>query len=148
MREHAKDRGRLDPQPASPGPPAPGIRPIKADVQAAVTVLARRPERAEAGPIDLRDTDFRGVRARSGRLGAILLGTRLDHADLGEVDLQGARLRAATLERAWLRAAKLQGASLRSANLRGAYLCEADLRNTDRKSAVVDDVQDDGAVWA
>jgi hypothetical protein len=134
VREHAVDRGPAD-QPASPvkaGPPVPGLPPIRADVQAAVTVLARRPKRAESGPLDLRDVDLRGVRARTARFaGAILTNAKLDYSDLGEVDLRAARLRNASLHSAWLRAANLQDASLRHANLSYAYLGDVNWRNAD-----------------
>jgi Pentapeptide repeats (8 copies) len=75
-------------------------------VQAALTVLARRPDRAELRPIDLRRCDLRlaflhGAKFRR----AILSDSWLDYADLGEVDLREASLRQIGLAHTWIRLA-------------------------------------------
>jgi hypothetical protein len=112
VRENATDRGEAQDSSASwTGPPLPGVPQLAADVQAAVTVLGRRPERTEPGRLlDLRGTDLRGVLAHGARLrGAILIRARFDHADLGEADFRDARLRQASLRHAWLRPLRCKG---------------------------------------
>jgi Pentapeptide repeats (8 copies) len=151
VREHATDRGAAtenDQSTAGAGPPAVGLPTLPADIQAAMTVLGRRPPRPEQAPLDLRDTDLRGVRAHAARLaGAILTGAKFDHADLGQADLRGARLRKASLHAAWLRAANLRRASLRHADLSQAYLLDADLRESDHTGANLDAIEDAGVHW-
>lgn len=98
------------------------------DVQAALTVIGRRPSREERGRIDLRRVDLQGADLRRARLQTVdLRGTQLQTAYLGEAQLQGALLGEAQLHGAFLRDAQLhhadlRGARLRDANLRGAQL--------------------------
>ncbi|WP_330481421.1 pentapeptide repeat-containing protein [Streptomyces sp. NBC_00724] len=88
------------------------------DVQAALTVLGRRPSLGEAKVqrVDLRDTNLEG-------------------SNLQDADLRCADIRGANLQRADLRGANLQKADLRDANLQRASLDEVDLRNADLQTA-------------
>jgi hypothetical protein len=149
-----RDRTRLKPPPpyGSAAPPAPNLAGDYAspptDVQAAVTVLGRRPARHEPNPVDLTYVDLRGVALSKGRLeNANWSGAQLQRADLTEAKLRGATFESAQLqnsclegaelectsflgaqlEAARLAGAKLQGASLMKANLQHANLIEANL---------------------
>ncbi len=94
---------------APPVNPTPArIRPTQ-PVQAALTVLGRRPDRFEPFRLDLRSTDLRG-------------------GVLNDAHLRRADLRSAHLDRADLRGAHLEGADLRIAVLTGADLRGTDLR--------------------
>ncbi|WP_207919664.1 pentapeptide repeat-containing protein [Micromonospora sp. KC207] len=86
------------------------------DVQAALTVLSRRPERPERNPINLTRTDLKG---------GVLLGVKLQGANLKQARLEGAILDGAQLQGANLKEARLQGASMRWAQLQGANLTRA-----------------------
>ncbi|MFG2276058.1 pentapeptide repeat-containing protein [Streptomyces chartreusis] len=104
------------------------VRPAD-DVQAALTVLGRRPERQEAFRIDLRRTDLRGADLQRARLQrtdmtkANLEGANLARADLAKADLAGANL-----DRAWMLFTSVDGAILAGASLQDAYLRKIDLR--------------------
>jgi hypothetical protein len=92
------------------------------DVQAAITVLGRLPQRSGVSRGDLS--------------GALLAGAQLDGANLAEAKLDGANLAGAQLEAADLTEAKLgetnlAGANLGGANLAYAYLNRADLPGAD-----------------
>ena len=109
--------------------PAEERRSPAADVQAALTVLGRRPDRPEATPLDLRDTDLQGAELRRARFAhALLTRSQLDGADLNEAQLQAARLDGAQLHGATLHGAQLQDATLREARLQGATLYGAQLQ--------------------
>ncbi|MER6409000.1 pentapeptide repeat-containing protein [Streptomyces viridosporus] len=108
-----------------------------ADVQAALTVLARRrPEQDRGTPVDLGGSDFRGIDF-PGHLPLKLPGVFLSKADLRGAQLEGADLRGADLsfanldqvmlDEAHLEDAFLGGASLRSASLSNAHLRGADM---------------------
>jgi uncharacterized protein YjbI with pentapeptide repeats len=106
-----------------------------ADVQAAMTVLARRPGREEPFAIDLRRTMLAGLElppgARLDRAGlreSDFTGAYLAGADLTEADLYGATLTGATLLGAMLNGANLRRANLAEADLFEATLSEANLR--------------------
>jgi uncharacterized protein YjbI with pentapeptide repeats len=103
--------------------------PLAADVQAAMTALARRPERDEEFPIDLRRTTLAGLELTPGaRLaGANLAEATLTRATLVGANLDGANLTGANLVRAALTGADLGGAKLTRANLAVATLSEANL---------------------
>ncbi|MGC9668802.1 pentapeptide repeat-containing protein [Planosporangium sp. 12N6] len=114
-----------------------GVR-CPADVQAALTVIGRRPQRPER-PIDLSYTDLAGADLTGARLtGAAFQGSVLAHgclvgAELAEADFTDAVLTRALLTRAVLRRAVMVRADLRNAILAGvnlalASLMEADLR--------------------
>jgi uncharacterized protein YjbI with pentapeptide repeats len=119
------------------------------DVQAALTVLGRRPKRPErSGLVDLSQADLTGVnltnlafndalfwrsKLRSAKLQeasfrrAIFSFADLKYAGLSYASLQDAVFYDAQLQQAVLMGAKLQGAVLEDADLRGAHLAEADL---------------------
>jgi Pentapeptide repeats (8 copies) len=99
---------------------------LPGDVQAALTVLGRRPDRLdlEVDHLRLSQTDIRRAHLRNARLQcARLRYAHLEKAHLESADLGGARLR-----RAFLKRADLEGANLRYADLRGARLKRARLR--------------------
>lgn len=113
------------------------------DVQAAFTVLCRRPERPERSDINLRRVDLRGVEASGARLAGVdfsgavlqravltranLFSARLDGAHLDEAKLSWANLPWTVLVDARLTGADLYGAGLQAATLYGADLTDADL---------------------
>ena len=100
-----------------PKGPAPQPKPTT-DVQAAVTVLGRLPQRRGVSRGDLSSALLAGARLG----GANLSGARLDRANLS-----GARLGGANLSDAWLNRANLSDAELDRANLSDAWLAGADL---------------------
>jgi Pentapeptide repeats (8 copies) len=114
-----------------PGDPQKSRRPAT-DVQAALTVLARRPVRAEPNRIDLSQTDLRG---------ADLAGGRLDEVDLTGAWLDGADLNRASLSAALLENARLTDTTLVDTQLRGANLTRADLQNANLTGADMRDAQ-------
>lgn len=114
----------------------------RTDVQAALTVVARRPDRPEDGlVIDLSGLYLEGARLSHARLaranlsGSHLLGAVLRAADLSQAGLRKAVLQAAELDRANLYRADLTGASLRSADAYKADLRYADLHGTNLNGA-------------
>lgn len=133
--------------PLGSGPAAPA--PIATDVQAALTVIARRPvpqdSPASKSALDLSHTDLRGVVLRHGQLdGANLAGAWLNDADLAGSHLLGTNLVKAQLPRANLCGveldyADLTGANLEGANLGGANLHHATLRFARLRSALLRD---------
>jgi uncharacterized protein YjbI with pentapeptide repeats len=116
-RDHSSAGAPSPPETNEPTEPA-------ADIQAAVTVIGRRPQREEIRGLDLRRIDLRG---------ADLSGARLEHADLRKshfknANLIGAHLRRANLIDAHLEHAYLRGAHLEDASLLWAFLGYADMR--------------------
>ena len=99
------------------GSDPPAATEVAEDVQAALTVLGRRPVRPEDS-LELGHLQLRGARLN----GADLTGASLDHADL-----TGAVLAGADLTRAWLDDADLTDAVLAGADLTDALLERADL---------------------
>ncbi|MFF2235740.1 pentapeptide repeat-containing protein [Streptomyces anulatus] len=100
-------------------------------VQAALTVLGRRPPVEEPFRIDLRRTDLRGADLQDARLERVrLAGARLEGANLIGAHLEKAWLRETQLGGVWLDRAHLEGAHLRGADLRGASLKETHLKGT------------------
>ncbi|WP_328753062.1 pentapeptide repeat-containing protein [Streptomyces sp. NBC_00285] len=92
-------------------------------VQAALTVLGRRPQREEPFRIDLRFINLRGADLKAVRLERVrLAGANLEKADLTEAHLEEAWMQETRLEGAWLNRAHLKDANLRAADLRGASL--------------------------
>lgn len=125
------------------------------DVQAALTVIGRRPRRPERNDVDLSLTDLCGAdlsslnfdkvwlwraKLRDAKLlGTSLKGTNLAWAQLQDAGLthaqmQGAHLMEAQLQKAVLIAAQVQDADLENAHLEGAYLAAADLENAKLKN--------------
>ncbi|MEH2329766.1 pentapeptide repeat-containing protein [Nostoc sp.] len=101
---------------------------IRLDIQAALTVIARRD--ANKDPVneqlDLSFTDMRG---------ANLKGANLQQINLYQANLAGANLREANLAGAILSAANLEGANLYLANLEGAILSAANLSEANLSEA-------------
>lgn len=138
---------------------------LRADVQAAFTVIARRAHWQTEGEKRLRlsQADLRSARLFEGHLenaiimsthleNSFLRGVHLEHAGLLFAQLDGASLdeahmeaamcpstsfRGATLEGAHLEMASMQGARFSEANLTGAYLLNANLRKADFRNAVL-----------
>jgi hypothetical protein len=123
IREHSRPQW----PPSDPGGPVPE-RPLRPDVQAAVTAVGRRLTERDAGPVDLTRAD--------------LTGADLAGADLAGADLGGARLPGADLGGARLTGADLGGADLTGANLADTDLTGADLAGTDLTRAELT-----GALW-
>lgn len=102
-------------------PPDPGGqvrgRPLRPDVQAAMTAVGRRLAARDTGPIDLTRADLTG-------------------ADLAGADLTGADLSGARLTGADLTGADLTGASLADTDLTGADLTGTDLTRTELTGAL------------
>jgi uncharacterized protein YjbI with pentapeptide repeats len=138
-----------------PGPlPEPGAQ-LPTDVQAALTVLGRLPERPEMPPVDLRFTNLDSADLSNARLpgallsyallrvanleGAILTGADLRRVDLTSSMLTGCNLRRAKLEAAILNKVNANGATFEDANLRHSKLymttlAKASLRKADMTS--------------
>jgi uncharacterized protein YjbI with pentapeptide repeats len=131
-----------------------------ADIQAALTVLARRETSLDVRPLDLSESRLEGADLRAADLkranlfgadlkGAYLHGADLENAylvranlkgaDLGEAHLKGAYLRGAHLERAYLRGAHLEGAYLRGVHLEGADLSAGHLERAHLPGAHLED---------
>jgi Pentapeptide repeats (8 copies) len=117
-----------------------------ADIRAALTVLGRRPRRAERDSLNLSGADLRGARLEGARLHGIdLTGADLREADLSTADMEKAVLVMADLRTAILRSTNLQGAYLPEVDLRGAILFGADLRGADLCRAHLEDARLDAA---
>jgi uncharacterized protein YjbI with pentapeptide repeats len=137
------------------------------DVQTAVTVLGRRPDREERVPLDLRHTDLRGVDMTMAHLertsldgahleGATLVGTYLtraslygaylQHANLSKAHLEHATLGGARLERTILFDAHLEHAGLGDAHLEGAVIAGAHLDHAWMHSARLEGSTMEGAI--
>ncbi|MEH1836817.1 MAG: pentapeptide repeat-containing protein [Nostoc sp.] len=119
---------------------------IRTDIQAALTVIARRNllEDPKEQKLDLRNIDIKGADLLKANLqqadlrGADLSGADLREADLSEADLNGAKLVRSILYETKLLKASLCGANLcwanlnranfSGANMRSANLCGASLR--------------------
>jgi uncharacterized protein YjbI with pentapeptide repeats len=139
LREHARWRGESAAAASGSEPledrESPSKRPkvpeLRADFQAAATVLSRRDRRHERPNyrLDLRGVDLRGVLlppdADLG--GADLSRADLSRANLEEAILEGAELEGAHFFVAHLEVANFGGANLKRANLGGAYLAGAHL---------------------
>ncbi|MEH2184263.1 pentapeptide repeat-containing protein [Nostoc sp.] len=101
---------------------------IRLDIQAALTVIARRD--ANEDPVneqlDLSFTDMRG---------ANLKGANLQQTNLYQANLAGANLRKANLAGTILSAANLSGANLYLANLEGTILSAANLSEANLSGA-------------
>jgi hypothetical protein len=135
-------RERRTPEPApSPSPTRGVVLSPAADVQAALTVLGRRPN-----PGDRRT---RINLAGANLSGANLVGANLDHANLiraylvgatlTDAHLTGANLANANLSGAYLANTDLSGGYLVGANLTGAHLIDANLSDADLSGADLTD---------
>jgi uncharacterized protein YjbI with pentapeptide repeats len=123
---------------------------LRADFQAAATVLGRRDGSLDAekvvldlrlvdlASVDLRGANLRGARLRQANLeGARLENANLEEAGLFRANLQRARLTDALLHRAILYEADLRRAALSGANLRGAGLTRAKLQEAILQRAIL-----------
>ncbi|MCG5440714.1 pentapeptide repeat-containing protein [Micromonospora foliorum] len=96
---------------------------LPADVQAALTVLGRRPARLEVRALDLTGADLRNANLREFNFrNASLVRAMLDDADLFGADLTWANLHDASLAYADLRMGTLRHAYMVGCTLRGAWL--------------------------
>ncbi|WP_337192002.1 pentapeptide repeat-containing protein [Streptomyces sp. HUCO-GS316] len=117
-------------------------RPIPADVNAALAVLAdRNPNRDGKFALDLRHSYLPGVELRSTTMNhrnrTSLAKADLRASHLTSADLYNADLREANLDNADLRNARLTSADLSDAHLAVADLRDADLRGADLRDAFV-----------
>ena len=111
IREHSRPQW----PPSDPGGPV-RERPLRPDVQAAITAVGRRLSERDTGPVDLTRADLTGADLAGADLaGADLGGARLTGADLGGADLTGANLADTDLT-----GADLTGTDLTRAELTGA----------------------------
>lgn len=121
--------------------PEPGDRRPSDDLQAALSVLGRRPKRAEEKlAVDLRRTDLRGAGLVGANLrGALLIGANLEGADLGAADLSAAHLTSARVRRVNLTGARLERASMKGADLEGTWMVHACLKGAHLTGASLKD---------
>lgn len=142
VREHAKPT--VASAQASDEHPQPSV-----SVQAALTVIGRRPQRHEINPIDFHGTWLPGVNLPGAYLknvnftGAILSGSNLveanlEHAYLSDARLQGANLAEAHLEDASLYRTNLGKARLIEAHLERASFLESHLEGANLSGAYAD----------
>ncbi|MDQ1026117.1 uncharacterized protein YjbI with pentapeptide repeats/nitrogen fixation-related uncharacterized protein [Streptomyces umbrinus] len=137
----------------SDDPPDNGNAKPREDVQAALTVLGRRPNRSAGRVhINLRRTDLRGADmsdgmfnhvdlrnawiqnvnlARSSLLNALFQGAALQKADLMFAHLGGATFHEANMEEATFRLADARGANFSHANLERVSFRQAKLQNAE-----------------
>jgi len=124
------------------------------DVNAAITVIARRNPSEDIGKVSLPRIELNGLRLAAGAClanidftGAVLSGANLagadftnailDDADLSGADLRGAILAGASLTGARLSDARLNGAQLPGADLSGAHLPSVPLIEANLSRAVL-----------
>jgi Pentapeptide repeats (8 copies) len=101
---------------------------LATDVQAAMTVLGRLPQRPDIRRADLIEAHLSGARLDGADLsGALLIKADLSGADLVEANLVGAQLVKVNLSGARPVGADLSGADLSAADLSGAWLAGANL---------------------
>jgi Pentapeptide repeats (8 copies) len=144
IREHSHEQWPV----AEPGAETPE-RTTRPDVQAAVTVVARRDPEHDRQAIDLNRADLTRANLSGATLsGADLSGANLSGAPLSSADLARANLRGADLTGAIVRDADLTGAVLGGADLSGATLSGADLSGANLGCADLARANLDGAIWS
>ncbi|XHX80673.1 MAG: pentapeptide repeat-containing protein [Stenomitos frigidus ULC029] len=117
------------------------ILPLSADIQAVMTVLARRKhtygQRLEPHRLDLHGVDLHQLRLSppAQLYGVDLSGANLQGAQLDGVILQAAVFEGAVLQKAFLNKANLYEANFNRANLQEARLQYADLRRSSLEAA-------------
>ncbi|MFF7889256.1 pentapeptide repeat-containing protein [Streptomyces sp. NPDC020794] len=125
------------------------------DVQAAMTVLGRRPKSLEPWSLYLSRTDLRSADlsrdhlsdaqirhsnlARAWLPDAFLERTNLTDTDLRQANLRHAHMARAVLRGAHLQEADLRGTDLHGADLRGANLWDARLEGADLTAVLTDE---------
>lgn len=116
------------------------------EIQAALTVLGRRPEHPELFIADLARTNLQGAKLMGANLKRVdLTGANLYAARLGGADLKFARLGGADLRRANVYGAELQMAHLAGANLEGADFSAAILERADLSGVLLNETHFEGA---
>jgi len=106
------------------------------DVQAALTVLGRRPIRTEPAAVNLSGVDLRGADMTGLHLkGVQFAGADLRYAILRMANLETAYLQRVSLDHANLYRVRMPMAELHRSTLRTADLCEADLDRCDLSHA-------------
>ena len=108
---------------------------VTAEVQAALTVIGRRPAEVSAAtpPIDLRGAQLQGVKLA----GANLENCWLMRAVLDDADLTDSRFRGSNLSHVSLKGAELASADLSETDLSAANLEDANLYRTRLANAVM-----------
>ena len=118
---------------------APEVTDPRPDIQALLTVLARRTRiygSGETEPLNLRKLQLQGFNLSSANFqGADLTEASLQNAYLRGANLQNASLEQAKLQDAFLGAAQLWGANLQGANFQGANLWDAELQGANLQGA-------------
>ncbi|MET9935673.1 MULTISPECIES: pentapeptide repeat-containing protein [unclassified Streptomyces] len=115
---------------------------VSEDAQAAVSVLARRPENCKGTLVSLTGADLRGVQLEGTNLAswdmnsANLSGANLKDANLSNALLRGTALAGAYMYRTNLERADLSKAVLVDANLWGTSMCETTLFQTDLSTCI------------
>ncbi|WP_327702453.1 pentapeptide repeat-containing protein [Streptomyces decoyicus] len=113
-------------------------RSVTPDVQAAVTVLGRRPARSDEVSVDLTGANLFRANLSNARLAnARIRDVYLEQANLEGVDLRGADLTDTTFKGAYLGNADMRGADLTTVNFKNATLYNADLRDTEFPACVL-----------
>lgn len=64
------------------------------------------------------------------------------------MDLKGADFSNSSLVRAYFRGANLENANFQNTNLTNAYLMRANLKRANFEGAILDNIQDSGAIWS
>lgn len=128
IREHSREQW---PTPDSDGQERP--RAIRPDVQAAITVVARRNAHSDIQVIDITGAILSGAKLlRANLAGANLTDVKLVGADLEDADFTGAQI-----TRADFTLAILEGADLSEAILLGSDFTRADLQNANLTNAIL-----------
>lgn len=110
---------------------------VEADVQAALTVLGKRPTRLpgqKGRPIYLKDVKLPGANLVQCNLERVVL----EKADLSHANLTDARLKRTILDDAQLSGANMSSADLTDASLRGAILERANFYEASLRGAILE----------
>jgi hypothetical protein len=158
IRSHAPWPPRLPGQYRADAPidQVPSLQIRAPDVQAAITIIGRRPTQKDDPHLDLNQTDLRRANldsadleeaqlAKANLTSAWLAKANLTSAWLTKANLTGARLQGADLTRAWLDEANLTLVWLIAANLTKAKLVEANLTRAQLHAAKLEGAQLQGA---
>jgi uncharacterized protein YjbI with pentapeptide repeats len=123
----------------------PSLQTRAPDIQAALTIIGRRPTEKDDPRLSLNQTDLREANLDEANLREVRLDeANLSDAGLTRANLKGAWLTKANLTGAWFEKANLTRAWLDEANLTkawlyGANLSHADLERTNLMGATLDD---------
>lgn len=147
IREHSSEQWPL-PSSDELGAELPD-RTTRADVQAALTVIARRDVTRDKGRIDLANVNLSGAHLSGAELaGANLIGANLTSTYAAQANLSGATLVNANLTKADFSGANLGGANLPGAQLPEAFMPGADLHDAYLQNADLAGAWLPGAVLA